>query len=101
MAAHQLNLKSYLLLRTSIEGTIPTGQQAVEGNLLFSRLIGTNIRYFTPTERNSAGGNDKILEKAKNDIIQQKGGNPYVIPIGASKYARIFFAIFFSEKIHC
>jgi len=78
-AACHLGLKPYLLLRHETH----TLENPLEGNLMFDRLCGAELRLFTPEELNSHGGLDTLLSSFANHL-RKEGKNPYIIPLGGS-----------------
>lgn len=73
LAARQLGLKPYLVLRGNPE-KIP------DGNLLFDIILDAEIKFITPEQYLKR---DEIMQELADDL-RQKGHRPYVIPEGAS-----------------
>jgi 1-aminocyclopropane-1-carboxylate deaminase/D-cysteine desulfhydrase-like pyridoxal-dependent ACC family enzyme len=52
---------------------------------MFDRLCGAEIHLFTPEEFVKKGGYDVLLNEFANRL-RREGKNPYIIPLGGSKY---------------
>ncbi len=74
VAARQLGMKPYLLLR----GTKPP---VFDGNLLIDEIVGAEIEYISPEVYNKRL-DDKFQQAVEN--LESKGHSPYVIPSGGS-----------------
>lgn len=83
VAARQLGLKCYLLLRNSDQNT----DIGCKGNLLLSRMVGSNI-IIVPELKYKSGL--KPMMKKMAEKIQQKGSAPYLIEVGGSSYMGLF-----------
>ena len=84
VAARQVEMDSYLLLRHN-PPVLPTNPaEGLQGNLLFSRLSGAKIRMFPPADVKQYGY-DGILSRAVSDIEKSGNSAPYIIPLGGSK----------------
>lgn len=72
-AAAKLGLRTHLVLRDGGPGDL-------DGNLFLDRLLGAEVTYITPAEYQQVDRRmEEIAQKLRGD-----GGNPYVIPEGAS-----------------
>jgi len=76
VAAAQLGLTSYLLLRTDD----PTHPPAIEGNILLDRLVGAEVRWVSRDEYRRRA--EIFLEVER--LLRQREQRPYVIPEGGS-----------------
>jgi len=76
VAAARLGMRSRLILRTPD----PFNPPALEGNLLLDRLAGSDILWITPEQYKRR---DEIFAR-EAARLRRAGGNPYVIPEGAS-----------------
>jgi D-cysteine desulfhydrase len=76
IAATQLGLRSYLLLRTDD----PTRPPAVEANILLDKLVGAEVRWVSRDEYKRRA--DVFQEVAKE--LRTRGQKPYLIPEGGS-----------------
>lgn len=74
VAARQLGMKPYLLLR----GTEP---DTFDGNLLLDEIVGAEIEYVTHEEYYS--GIDEKFQQA-TETLEDEGYTPYIIPSGGS-----------------
>lgn len=78
VAARQLGMEPYLILRTSD----PSGID-LTGNLLFSRMVGAQIYTVTPEEY-YARGSDAIVKAFADHMLQTENKRCYPIPCGGS-----------------
>lgn len=78
VAARQLGLEPYLILRTDDPSTID-----LKGNLLLSRMVGANIYTVTPAEYYSKGS-EAIVKAFSDQLLQAEGKKCYPIPCGGS-----------------
>lgn len=67
------------LVLTAAEDTPP-----LDGNLLLDRLFGARIHVVPSVDPMLAVGHDEAVVVAVADGLRQRGGRPYVIPVGGS-----------------
>ncbi|XP_022788903.1 bifunctional D-cysteine desulfhydrase/1-aminocyclopropane-1-carboxylate deaminase, mitochondrial-like isoform X2 [Stylophora pistillata] len=84
VAAKQLGFNSYLLLRSSDQKTVAVG---CKGNLLISRMAGSNI--ILVPELKYKSGLKPMMEKIAEKLSKQ-GLAPYLIEVGGSSYTGLF-----------
>nr|XP_058956305.1 uncharacterized protein LOC131783562 isoform X1 [Pocillopora verrucosa] len=84
VAAKQLGLNCYLLLRSSDQKTVNVG---CKGNILLSRMAGSNI--ILVPELKYKAGLQPMMEKMAEKLRQQ-GSVPYLIEVGGSSYTGSF-----------
>ncbi|XP_022800920.1 bifunctional D-cysteine desulfhydrase/1-aminocyclopropane-1-carboxylate deaminase, mitochondrial-like, partial [Stylophora pistillata] len=84
VAAKQLGLNCYLLLRSSDQKTVNVG---CKGNLLLSRMAGSNI--ILVPELKYKSGLKPMMEKVAEKLRQQ-GSAPYLVEVGGSSYTGLF-----------
>jgi D-cysteine desulfhydrase family pyridoxal phosphate-dependent enzyme len=78
VAARQLGLDPYLILRTRDEAK----DVELVGNLLLDRLVGSDIRLVSPGTYGRVGS--VALTQQLAEQLRSEGRNPYVIPVGGS-----------------
>ncbi|XP_078380990.1 uncharacterized protein LOC144663796 [Oculina patagonica] len=83
IAARQLGLKCYLLLRSSEQPT----DIGCKGNLLLSRMVGSRI--ILVPELKYKSGLKPMMEKMAEKLRNQ-GSTPYLIEVGGSSYIGMF-----------
>jgi D-cysteine desulfhydrase len=76
IAATQLGLSSYLLLRTDL----PSQPPAVEANILLDKLVGAEIRWVS---RGEYARRAELFQTVAEEL-RARGKKPYVIPEGGS-----------------
>uniref|UniRef100_A0A6B2L866 Tryptophan synthase beta chain-like PALP domain-containing protein n=1 Tax=Arcella intermedia TaxID=1963864 RepID=A0A6B2L866_9EUKA len=79
--AARAGLDCYLLLRKS--QVPPTQKDELEGNVLYSRLAGAKLKFFSLEELRGSGGYDVLLKKMTQQL-QKENKKPYIIPLGGS-----------------
>ncbi|PFX26631.1 bifunctional D-cysteine desulfhydrase/1-aminocyclopropane-1-carboxylate deaminase, mitochondrial-like [Stylophora pistillata] len=84
VAAKQLGLNCYLLLRSSNQETVNVGYK---GNRLLSRMAGSNI--ILVPELKYKSGLKPMMEKMAEKLRQQ-GSAPYLVEVGGSSYTGLF-----------
>lgn len=75
LCAASLGLKSLLFLRTNDPDSV-----TVDGNLLLDRLVGAEVRFFSPEQWPDR---DRIMDQAAEALLRE-GRRAYVIPEGGS-----------------
>jgi D-cysteine desulfhydrase family pyridoxal phosphate-dependent enzyme len=64
--------------------TATTVPPALEGNLLLDRLFGARVHLVPSVDPMLAVGHDEAVVQAVAEAERQRGGRPYVIPVGGS-----------------
>lgn len=83
VAARQLGIDPYLILRTTTRSTDSQVEElGLTGNLLLDRLVGANIRTVTLSQYVQYG--QELLLSQLADQLKEEGRNPYIIPVGGS-----------------
>ena len=82
VAARQVGLDPYLILRRPLNKDGTDDDIGLTGNLLFNRMVGADIRLITPSNY-ARLGSERVCEQLAEELREQ-GRNPYVIPLGGS-----------------
>lgn len=83
-AARMVGLEPHLILRTKRAPRIQEGGEdlGLTGNVLFDRMVGSNIYTCTPGEYGRLGSTEMVRRVC--DYLMSKGRKPYGIPVGGS-----------------
>ena len=83
-AARMVGMEPHLVLRTKRANSVHEGKEdfGIVGNVLFDRMVGSNIYTCTPGEYGRIGS--KELVRRACDFVASQGHKPYGIPVGGS-----------------
>jgi len=82
-AATMLGMEPHLILRTEKASYEPSENElGLVGNVLFDRMVGSQIYTCTPGEYGRIGSEELVARLARH--LQSNGKNPYSIPVGGS-----------------
>ena len=88
VAARQLGMDPWLILRTTKADDEEVLQTSFTGNLLFDRMVGAHVQTVTSSTYATVGSNNLVDQL--HEQLKEQGRNPYPIPVGGSNTVGVF-----------
>lgn len=97
VAARQLSMDPFLVLRQSKLSDTSSNELGLTGNLLLDRLVGADIRLVSAGTYAQIGSDNLVAQLGEE--LRSIGKNPYEIPVGGSNVVGVFGYISFIEEL--